>query len=378
VLPVSALSDAANKLRNLLYNEIDDLDDVKRIKIGHPKNTFDEIESSNDNDKNHLNLFFYNLQYDGYPSDGLSENPFYVRLYCLITAVGTKGGTISPGEQDLRLIGEVMRILHEQPVLSVDSDDNIEMAQLQIVPHTLNLDNLNHIWSTQGETAYRLSVAYELALAPIPLAQATGPGALVGDSKVVSWGSMQRPVDKEKEGLIIFKPVVEFVEIDTAMENWAPQICFVQRIDAETQELQHVFKVDTSLSAELDIMIAGKENTKLKFFWNVWRRKKDNSVVTWKEDIADTVEPKIKEIKNSPGATEPFFPNRIDPENIDSRRIVKAKLPVDVAESDTKTWQAVLYAIYEWEHEDPLGSGNVIKTPVRSNSILFVGLGTSA
>ena len=84
-------------------------------------------------------------------------------------------------KNDLRLIGEVMRILHEQPVISVSNGTNGEIAQLQIVPHPLNLDNLNHIWSTQGDTAYRLSVAYEMALAPIPLTEAVERSSLVGE-----------------------------------------------------------------------------------------------------------------------------------------------------------------------------------------------------
>ena len=373
MLPVSAISDAANKLRSILLDQIDDLDDVKRIKIGHPKDTFDDMKK----DLNHLNLFFYNVKFDGYPADGLSDDPFYVRLHCLITAVGAKkeSAVISSGENDLRLIGEVMRVLHEQPILSVDNGDNVEIAQLQIIPHSLDLDNLNHIWSTQGETAYRLSVAYEMSLAPIPLANATKPGALVGDPRIVSWGAMTRPVDQEKEGMISFKPGVEFLEIDTDRDDWIPHISFVEQIDVSYQELQYVFKVEADLSNELDILIAGEENAKLKLVWNVWRRKTDHSVVSWKEDIVDSVEPKEKEIKNDPGSTEPFFPNRIDPENIDSRRIVKAKLPDDVRLTDTKTWQAVLYAIYEWEHEEPLDSGNIVTTPIKSNSVLFYGVG---
>ena len=103
MLPVSAMSDAANKLRNLLLDRIDDLDDVKRIRIGHPKDTLEDMEK--DKDKNHLNLFFYNVSYDGYPADGLSEDPFYVRLHCLITAVGAKKSSPSAGENDLRLNG---------------------------------------------------------------------------------------------------------------------------------------------------------------------------------------------------------------------------------------------------------------------------------
>ena len=102
---------------------------------------------------------------------------------------------------------------------------------------------------------------------------------------------------------------------------------------------------------------------------------KSKEVKSKSKSTAKSPSAKEKEIKNDPGSTEPFFPNRIDPENIDSRRIVKAKLPDDVRLTDTKTWQAVLYAIYEWEHEEPLDSGNIVTTPIKSNSVLFYGVG---
>ena len=78
MLPVSAMSDAANKLRDVLVDQIDDLDAANRIRIGHPNDT---IEGMMGEGLNSLNLFFYNVSYDGYPADGLSEDPFYVRLH---------------------------------------------------------------------------------------------------------------------------------------------------------------------------------------------------------------------------------------------------------------------------------------------------------
>ena len=186
----------------------------------------------------------------------------------------------------------------------------------------------------------------------------------------------ERPKDKEKDGIISLKPGVDFLQVDTGKDNWVPHICYVEEIDVDTKELQYVYKVEGSLTGQLDILIAGKENAKLKFFWNVWRRKTDNNVVAWKENIADAVVPAEKELKNPPAATEPFYPERIDPENIDERRLFKAELPADVNDADTKTWQAVLYATYEWEHEEPEGSGDTVKTIIKSNPILFYGTGS--
>jgi hypothetical protein len=381
MLPASSLSRAAYGLRVLLMTQIDEFDDIDRIRIGHPADTIKDLE---DSDQNCLNLFFYDVNYDGYPADGTSQNPFYVRLHCLITAVGHKsqepennGGNnqrdVSKGENELRLIGEVMRILHEQPLLSVDDDNQNEIALLQVVPHAMNLDSLNHIWSTQGDTSYRLSVAYEMALAPVPHVLPAEPSPLVGDSQMVAWGRMSRPSDQEKDGAISLKPEVAYLEIDTGAEDWTPHICFVEQADPTNKTLHYVFKVEGSLDQTLNILVAGRDNGKVKLFWNVWRRKTDNRIVAWKEDIPDSVLPAEKEIKDDPAATPPFFPNRIDPADIDSRRIVLAKLPDDVRAGDTRTWQATLHAVHEWEHEVPAGSGVIKTTPVKSNSILFYG-----
>ncbi|MCK5354625.1 MAG: DUF4255 domain-containing protein, partial [Methyloprofundus sp.] len=273
------------------------------------------------------------------------------------------------------LIGEVMRVLHEHPILSIDRGDNVEIAQLQIIPHLLDLDNLNHIWSTQGDTAYRLSVAYEMSLAPVAMAIAAEPSPLVATPQMLSWGAMNRLMNEDKAGVISLKPGVEYFEIDTDREDWVPHISYVEQILASPPELQNVFKIEGGLTRELDILVAGKENATLQLVWNVWRRKVDHSIVAWREGIPDQVPPQEKEISNAPGSTVPFFPNRIDPDDIDSRRIVKAKLPDDIALADTKAWQAVLYAVHEWEHEEPLGSGNRVVTGIISNPVLFYGIG---
>ncbi len=67
MLPASSLSRAAHGLRDLLMKHIDEFDNIDRIKIGHPGDTIKDLE---DLAENCLNLFFYDVNYDGYPSDG--------------------------------------------------------------------------------------------------------------------------------------------------------------------------------------------------------------------------------------------------------------------------------------------------------------------
>lgn len=379
MLPISSLSRVAYELRDLFVSHIDDFNDYENIRIGHPADTIKQLEGLDDSG---LNLFFYDVNYDGYPADGSSDNPFYVRINCLITAIGQTSteddgeGTrdVSKGENELRLIGEVMRILHERPVLSIDDGNDNEIAQLQVIPYTMNLDNLNHIWSTQSETSYRLSVAYEMSLAPVPFSMPVETSPVVGDSKMLSWGDTSRPKEEEKTGLISLKPTVEYLEIETD-DDWAPHICLVENVDAVPDKLHYVYLISADFNSELDILIAAKNDTSVKLAWNVWRRKKDNSIVAWKEDIADKVEPLEKQIKDAVDATELFYPNRIDPDNIDSRRIFKVKLPDDIKDSNTKTWQAMLYAIHERNVEMPPDSGKFKTLLSRSNSVLLYGEG---
>lgn len=340
MLPVSALSDAANKLRSLLLAQIDDLDDAKRIKIGHPKDTFEEIEKVKD--KNQLNLFFYNVGYDGTPADGSSEDPFYVRLHCLITAVGAKNGSPSAGENDLRLIGEVMRVLHQHPVISVDDLAQEEIAQLQVVPHPLNLDNLNHIWSTQGDTAYRLSVAYEMALAPVPLAKAVEKSPRIAEIGVRVEPDMDpEPLPANGFGIEISTTIIPKVTVNTRRSDWSPRICFVD----ETKEcLTYTLLVPTSQlpaagSLSLKVLVAGKPSDQIELVWESW-----NPSTGWQKADASQ--------------TETLDTDSIDPEAYDPTLAVDIDLPIQ------DKGQATLYAERAWQRPD----GSTVT--LRSNPLL--------
>lgn len=284
MLPVTVMSDAANRLRNLLFGKIDDIDDVTKIMIGHPKDTFVDMDAGSVKDKNHLNLFFYNIGYDGYPADGSSQDPFYVRLYCLITAVGTRTGKPSYGEKDLRLIGEVMRVLHEHPIVSVGSG-NSEIAQLQIVPHPLNLDNLNHIWSTQGDTAYRLSVAYEMALAPVPLTVAIERSPLVGETGSDVEAEMDYDLLPDNGyGIETSAPVVPKQSVNISQSDWAPQLCLVY---LKTCSYSLAFKLgSTALTAFIPkIWLAANNNARIDLVWEQWKSESGWQVVSQRKNI---------------------------------------------------------------------------------------------
>lgn len=337
MVAVSSLSVAANELRKLLQTEINDLP-IGQIKIGHPKDTFDVIVEDSIN----LNLFFYNVQYDGYPSDGLSENPFYVRLYCLITAVSGKDSKPSPGENDLRLVGEVMRVLHEQPMISVNDGNNDEIAQLQIVPHQLDLDKLNHVWSTQGDTAYRLSVAYEMALAPVPLAEAFERSPLVGETGSGVRDDMDRELLPDGGFSIeTSAPIVPKVTVDVSKPDWSPHICFVDEANSNLAYTLLVPKsqLPTTGLLPLKVLVAGKPSNQVELVWESW-----NPSTGWK--------------KASSSQNETIETDTIDPENFDPGLAAGIDLPIE------DKGQATLYAERAWERPD----GSTVT--LRSNPLL--------
>jgi len=362
-LPENALSLAAKALRKLLFDGIADVAEAD-VFIGHPKWAIEKVSS----DKQNINIFFYHVSIDGYPADGASNQPFYIRMYCLITPFGldSGSGSVSLGENDLRLVGEVMAVLHKTPMLKINNGGGNE-ALLEIVPAAMQLENLNHIWSTQGDTAYRLSVAYELSLAPVPFAAPSEVSPLVGSPDMLVWGDMSRDSDNENNGMINLTPAVSYLEIDTAADDWIPHICF----KGADNTLHYVAEV-TDTASELEVLVAAKEGENVTFFWNVWRRQDDNVVVAWEEGIDDTVMPLEKRISNTtPG--EVFHANRIDPGDIDARRIFTAKLPTEVKVSESKSWQAILYAVNTREVEYPQGSGIKINKSFKSNPLMFYG-----
>jgi len=385
MLPVSSISESAYTLRRLLVDNIEDISGIDRISIGHPGVNLKKLEDKEDSS---LNIFFYRVDYDGYPSDGGANNPTYIRLYCLLTAVGhelkdtdsgnTSGRDISKGENELRLIGEVMKVLHQNPVFMLTEGGGTtgnDLVSLQIVPHTVTLDDLNHIWSTQGgETPYRLSVAYEISLAPVPYALPAESSPVVGAPEMHAWGSMSREAGSEMNGLINLAPAVEITEVDTTEDDWVPHLALVEdSADPAAAGLRYVYRVTGSLSANLKVLLAGKEGADLSLLWSIWLRKEDNSVIAWNEGITDVVTASTVIANDTSGDS--FYPNRIDPAEIDNRRVVEVRLPADVTASDIKTWQALLYAEREWTHEFPDGSGETVTTRLRSNILLLYGSG---
>jgi hypothetical protein len=352
MLPPSAISIAALQLRELLSppapaDPSEQILPPAQILIGHPKSAIDIIEASG---AHHINLFFYHLENAAYPTDATSDDPFFIKLYILITAFGNNDAfdNTSAGEDELRLIGAIMQRFHEKPVIRLKDAGGEEIAYLQLIPHTLTLDDINHIWSAQGDSAYRLSVGYEIALVPIPLAEKVENTSSVGSIGVEATSNLkQQPLSPS--GLVVdsLAPLVSRSTIDISRPDWVPQICFVEGGSCR-QTLS--FDVESSDFATFTprIWIAGDPAEEIDLIWEVW-----------KSDGWAQSGPIIKRFPYS---------KEIDPEGMPSTTATfpaELVLPLSLG-VDEFSGQAILYAVRQFT---PVASDEPLE--VRSNLLLI-------
>lgn len=183
VVPVSSLSVAIQGIADYLDGELGE--DVA-VSVDSPQGASEAAKSAT---KHLLNLFFYRIAPSGFHADTGSDEPFFVRLHALLTPF--RGAQQQQADDaDLRILGHTIRVLQSQPVLPPilpgpsgnGADDFRDQPgntayRLQAILQSPSMEELNHIWTTQGgELAYRLSAAYEFALVPIePLVRRTSP-----------------------------------------------------------------------------------------------------------------------------------------------------------------------------------------------------------
>ena len=219
-LPISSLSQVCRSIANFVSTGLNASANSIRVMIGNPTDAVPGASGG----EHHLNLFFYLVEPSGFFPDTNPGDTWWLRLQCLVTGFGIAEDSISAGENDLRLLGEVMRLFHETPVLDALQVEN-ETFRLQVIFQALNPDDLNHIWSTQGDVSYRPSVAYEMSLAPVIPAQRR-PGSpwvgAVGTQIRADITARRAPYEGE-----VLAPPVPLTVVDVSQEDWAPAIALI-------------------------------------------------------------------------------------------------------------------------------------------------------
>jgi hypothetical protein len=219
-LPPSSLATACRSIVDFVDDQIAEGQNPVRMLIGSPA---DAVPQQGDTD-HRVNFFFYRVEPAGDTMSLAPDQPWLVRVHCLITAFAVAEDQTSAGENDLRLLGSILRVFHETPILPPVQIGG-EAVRPRVVFQPLSLDELNHVWSTQGDVHLRPSACYEMALLPVVPDELGIGGPLVG-----AVGFETRAVSVARTagfGGSAAAPPVQRHEVDTTGDDWRPRICLV-------------------------------------------------------------------------------------------------------------------------------------------------------
>ncbi len=260
-LPTSSLSIVCSSIVEFVRQGLDATNNSISVTIGAP------AEVAKDNTQHRVSLFFYRFEPAGFGPDFTPADPWRIRLFCLITAFGVVEEQISAGDNELRLVGEVMRLFHETPVMEAVTV-NDETVRLQVVFQPLGSDEINNIWSTQNDVSYRPSVAYEMALAPVVPSELGVGSPLVGAFGSQVFGTMDGRT-AAFTGTTAHPPVTAH-EVDTQVEGWPPSICAVSGGVCLQSVALEVGSTELSNFDPPSVWLAGDTSATVTLRWEVW------------------------------------------------------------------------------------------------------------
>jgi hypothetical protein len=259
-LPVSSLSQVCRAVAVHVATSLAASANNIRVTVGSPATA---VPSATE--EHHVNLFFYRVEPNAYAPASSPAGDWLLRLSCLVTPFGLADDELGSGENDLRLLGGVLSAFHARPVLEpVTIGDTTVRPQVVFQP--LAAEELNHLWATQGELAYRPSIAYEVALVPV-LPKQRDPG----DPLVGAVGFEVRASDAGRHEPFRGTPwslPVEERDIDIRRPDWAPAICFVE--GGRCLEVVSLRLGDELASFQPRVWVAGERNGAVRLHWEVW------------------------------------------------------------------------------------------------------------
>jgi len=329
-LPASSLSQICREVATFIGAQLDATALSIRVLLGTPADAAKEDKSTH-----RLNLLFYRFDPSPIQAGLHPGDPWQLRLYCLITPFGAKEDLVGAGEMDLRLIGEVLRIFHENPILAPATIDG-EDVHLHAIYHPPDATEINNLWTTMGgEVAYRPSLIYEFAVAPVVPKKPRVPSPLVGAAGVEATPSLQRPASFS--GSVYDAPTG--ARTAATGDDWAPIICFVLHgVCAQSVSFP---LGSTELAVPFQTWIAGKPGEAVSLLWDIW-----DAASGWRRSGAPVIA----------AATTPA----IDPEGAASATLFAMSLPFN-----DHVGQALLHAERTYTR---LSDGAVLT--VRSNLLL--------
>lgn len=176
-VPVSSLSVAVQGVADFLDSQFGE---EVTITVAHPQRA-SEIAKGAGVTAHCLNIFAYRVAPSGFHADAGSGDTQFLRIQALLTPFPADIDNAAD-DADIRILGHALRVLQSHPVLpmsgpplpgaAITEPPGRKDYRLQAVMLAPTMEEINHIWTTQGaELAYRLSAVYEFALIPVePLA----------------------------------------------------------------------------------------------------------------------------------------------------------------------------------------------------------------
>lgn len=334
-LPQSTLSRICRSVADFVSQGLQANANSIRVLIGTP------ADAAPGPSVNHhrLNLFFYHIEPAGFFADVAPDEIWRIRLQCLVTPFARKEGPISAGENDLRLLGEVVRLFHENPLLN-ELTLGTEHVRLEVLFRPLPLDAINHLWGTQGDVAYRTSVAYELSLVPVIPTQRSAGSPLVASTGAQVYGRMDARQSPFTEEGNIWEAEVRRQLVSGQLVDWVPAICLVRQGRCATSVALALGSAELAAFTP-QVWVAGPSGSPVTLIWEVW-----DSALGWRSA--------------GPGIDTTASGEDLNPEQAASASTVSSPLPFT-----NHSGQAVLYA--ERSYVRPSDGASLT---VRSNPVL--------
>lgn len=334
-LPQSTLSRICRSLADFISQGLQANVNSIRVLIGTPA----AAAPAPSVNEHRLNLFFYHIEPSGFFADVAPDEIWRIRLHCLVTPFARTEGQVSAGENDLRLLGEVVRLFHETPIMT-ELNISGEHVRVEALFHALNMDEINHLWGTQGDVAYRPSVAYEFSLVPVIPSRRSAGSPLVGSAGAQVYGRMDARHEPFTADGQTWLPEVRAQRVSGELEDWAPVICIVSQ-GACVESISFAVGSASLTAFTPQVWVAGPAGSAVTLVWEIW-----DSTLGWRSAGAG---------KNTSASGE-----AMDPAQAASATTVSFALPFK-----NHPGQAVMYA--ERSYIRP-SDGSALK--VRSNPVL--------
>lgn len=257
-IDASPLSVVCNAVYTFVRDGVDAAANSINVTLGAPG-----MKPDDDEDTNRINLFFYRFEPYGFDSDVHPLEPWRLRIFCLITVFGYTLDGLTAGESELRLLGTIMRMFREQPVMDGVNVDG-ETVRLQVVFAPITDELISQIWSTQGDTTYRPSIVYEMSLVPVMPSSLRPKPALVGmigSQSHADLGSRHGTFTREA-----LAPVFPKTHVDIHNPAWAPALCWVYN-DQCVYALSFEYESAEYTAFEPLIWLAGDPTASVTLHW---------------------------------------------------------------------------------------------------------------